>query len=433
MDLLGQDIRKVFFKYLIPSVGGMMGTSLYVLGDTILVGRALGAEGLAALNISIPIINVFYGLGLLFGIGGATALSISRGRGEHAEADIFFTLALKLAIAVGLLLTLARILFLENISRGLGATGNTLTMSMDYLGILMSFSLAFILNHTMTVFVRNDGAPNLSMYSMLAGNIANIVLDYIFLFKLNLGMRGVGLATGLSPIISLGIISSHFVLKKNNMTFRKVGFRVLKIKRIILNGMSSFITELSAGIVIFAFNISILNLVGEIGVSAYSIIANLSLMVIAIFTGVGQAIQPIVSINHGAGKHNRVEESLHLGVLTVILFGIIFYAIGYLFPEQLTSFFSKGNEKLIDITVRGIRLYFLGFFFMGYNVVKILYLQSREQSKVSLQYSILRGFVFILLGLALLPKYLGLDGVWLTLVFAEVLGLAYDRIFLKEA
>ena len=166
----------------------------------------------------------------------------------------------------------------------------------------MSFSIPLLLNSTLTVFVRNDGAPRLAMWAVLTGNIANIILDYVFIFIFQWGMFGAAFATGISPVISLMILSSHFIQKNNQMKLIKPTFRFGLLKRITLNGTSSFIVELSAGIAIFAFNQVILGITGDIGVSAYSIIANLSLVCTAVFIGIGQAIQPIVSLNYGAGK-----------------------------------------------------------------------------------------------------------------------------------
>lgn len=432
MDLLKDDVRKIFIRYLIPSVGGMLGTSLYVLGDTMLVGRALGSQGLAALNISIPMINVFNGLGLLFGIGGATVLSINRGKNEHDKIDHIFTKSIFMSIIVGIILTLVRMFFLDEICYFLGASDATFQMSKDYLGILMFFSIAFLLNTTLTVFVRNDGAPRLAMLGMLVGSIINVILDYVFIFIFRWGMWGGALATGLSPIIGLIILSTHFIRKNNKMKFIKPKIDLNIIKRIISNGGSSFIIEISAGIVIFTFNKSILDIVGDIGVSAYSIIANLSLICTAIFIGVGQAIQPIISFNYGAEKMDRVYESVKLGIYFALGLGILFYLVGVLFPKQLVSIFIKDNIELMNITINGIKLYFIGFLFMGLNVVITSYMQSKEETRSSMIISLCRGFVFIIISLQILPKLIGIEGIWLTLPIVELITVFLSILYFEK-
>lgn len=431
-DLVTGNIRRMFLHFLIPSIGGMMGTSLYVLGDTMLVGRGLGSQGLAALNISIPLINVFNGLGLLFGIGGATAISISRGREEFETVDALFSKAMSLSVLVGIILTLIRVFYLDELCYFLGASEATFAMSRAYLGVLMSFSIAFILNSALAVFVRNDGAPRLAMWSMLTGSILNVILDYIFIFIFQWGMAGAALATVISPLVGLAILSTHFIKRKNKLHFAFPKFQLDISRRIIFNGGSSFIVELSAGIVIFSFNQVILGLTGDLGVSAYSIIANLSLICTAIFIGVGQAIQPIVSFNYGAGKMKRVYESVRLGIFTAFGLGVLFYLTGLIFPEFLVSIFTKDTTDLMQITVRGIRLYFLAFLFMGLNIVMTSYVQSMEQARIALVMSLARGFVLILASLLVLPRFFGLAGVWLTLPLVETATVLLSGLFFVE-
>ena len=433
VDLLERDVKKMFFKYLIPSVGGMLGVSFYVLGDTMIVGRGIGSVGLAALNISIPMINVFNGLGLLFGIGASTAISISRGRGEERQVNNIFTISIILSIILGLVLTTIRIFFLDELCMILGASSDTFQMSRDYLGVIMSFSVLFLLNYTMTVLVRNDGDPNLAMWGMLTGSIVNVVLDYVFIFIFNWGMWGAALATSISPIVGLLILSVHFIKKKNHMTFGKIKIRYSILKRILSNGFASFIVELSAGIVIFIFNRVIIDIMGDLGVSAYSIIANLSLIATAIFTGVGQAIQPIVSVNFGALKMERVYEAGKLAIFTSLALGIVFYISGLLFPEQLVKIFSKGDKALLDITVVGIKIYFTSFILMGVNIVMTTYLQSKEYSKVSMYISLFRGVVFTMVLLLILSRSFGMIGVWMTLPIAELMTLVLSVILFKKS
>ena len=309
--------------------------------------------------------------------------------------------------------------FLDELSYFLGASEATFQMSRDYLGVLLAFSIPFILNTTLTVLVRNDGAPRLAMWAMLAGSLVNVILDYVFIFKFKWGMWGGAVATVIAPMVGLAILSSHFIRRKNMMRLIMPKWNFSMTRRIIANGSASFVVELSAGIVIFAFNKVILGLTGDLGVSAYSIIANLSLIFTAIFIGVGQAIQPIVSFNYGAGKMDRVYEAVRLAIYWALGFGILFYLIGMLFPEFLVSVFTKEKADLMVTAVRGIRIYFVSFIIMGVNIVMTTYIQSKEHAKVSTIISLTRGFGLIIVFLMILPKAFGIDGVWLTLPAAE--------------
>ncbi len=430
-DLTHGNLRKVFFNYLVPSVGGMLGTSLYVLGDTMIVGRGLGSQGLAALNLSIPIINVFNGLGLLFGIGGATALSVDKGMGKTDGLNKIFTKSVIFSFICGVLLTLLRVFFLDEFVSFLGAEGEIFNMSRDYLGVMLSFSIAFLLNPTVMVFVRNDGAPKTAMAAMLIGSIVNVILDYVFIMRMDMGMWGGALATGLSPIIGLSILSTHFIRRKNGISLSRLK-GVQGVRRIFANGIPSFVVECSAGIVIFAFNQSLLNIAGNIGVSAYSIIANLSLIAAAIFTGVGQAIQPIVSVNYGAKNMKRILETFRLGLFTSLGLGIVFYSLGLFFPEMLIGIFVRDITEVLDITKTGIRIYFLSFLLMGVNIVMTSYVQSKEQARTSLIISLLRGLVLIIAVLMILPRFLGINGVWWTLPVTELLTFFISIVFFSK-
>ncbi len=430
-NLLKGDIKRVFLSYLIPSVGGMLGISLYVLGDTLLVGRGLGSSGLAALNISIPIMNIFSGLGFLFGVGGATIVSILKGRGQGKDTNEVFTISFLLSLIFGLIISIVGLINLEKIASFMGAeSGKILKMSMNYLRVLLIGSVFFIINSCMIIFIRNDGAPKLVMIAMLSSSISNVILDYIFIFVFKMGMKGAGIATVISPIMSLAILSSHFIKRQNTIKFTKVKMNFKLLKRISLNGIPSFIIESMLGIVIFIFNIAILKIKGNIGVSAYSIVANLSLFCAAVFNGIGQAIQPIISINYGAKKYKRVKETVRLGIYSSLGIGMFFFFLGLVFPRQLTNIFiNEVNPELIALSIKGIRLYFISFIFMGLNTVLVSYLQSMEYSKASISISIVRGLVFVILGIVILPKFLGINGVWLTIPLAEIMTLIFMVLF----
>lgn len=434
-DLLNDDIKKVFLKYLLPSVGGMLGISLYVLGDTLLVGRGLGSSGLAALNISIPILNIFSGLGLLLGVGGATMVSILRGQGKGKDTNEIFTLSFIISLTMGLVITILGLMYLEEFAMFMGASkGKILDMSTEYLRLLIMASMFFVINSFLIIFIRNDNAPKLVMIAMLTSSIANVILDYVFIFIFDLGMMGAGLATALSPIISLSILSTHFIKRRNTIGFGKINFKIQSLKRIFLNGIPSFVIETMAGIVIFIFNIAILRIKGNVGVSAYSIVANLALFCGAIFNGIGQAIQPIVSINYGARKYERVREVVRLAIYTSLGIGVLFFLIGLGFPRQLTNIFiNEVNPELISLSITGIRLYFISFIFMGLNTVMVSYLQSMEYSRASISISIGRGFVFVLLGITTLPMLFGINGVWITIPLAEIMTLIYTIGFSKSS
>lgn len=428
--LLNGDIKKIYYRYLINSVLGMLSVSFCILVDTMFIGRGIGSAGLAALNICIPIFNVFNGIGLLFGMGGATALSISIGKGEIEESRAVFTQTLTVAIITGITISILGSLFKEKIGYILGADDTTIVMVKQYLSGVLFLSFSYVMAHTIASFVRNDHNPRLAMIATATGGILNIILDYIFIFEFKLGMLGAALATSIASLVNVTILCTHFSTKKCSLKFMKFKFKFERMLRILSNGAPSFIIELSSGIIIFIFNLALLEMIGDIGVSSYSIIANVALVVAAIFTGVAQAIQPIISINYGASQYERVEVVKRMALLTAFIIGTLFYIGGILFPESIVGIFTKEKGPIVNITVNAIKYYFIAFLIMGLNIVMGAYYQSKEYIIASNIISLGRGIIFLTIGVFILPWIFGVNGIWLSVVFAEVMTFLVTQIYI---
>lgn len=423
----------LFFKYIFPSVFGMVGMSLYIFADTYFIANGIGSIGLTALNVAIPLFSILTGLGLLIGIGGGTIFSIAKGSGDLKRQNESFSIALSLGIVCGIIITIVGILFSRQISLALGASEQVIDLVNVYVKTIFVFSIAFITNHIIAAFVRNDGAPKLAMIAMLLSTLANIVMDYILIYPLDLGIFGAAAATAVSPVVSIAILLLHFILKNNSFKYRRIKPKIKDILEVVKGGISSCITELCSGIVIFIFNIVILNLKGDIGVAAYGIISNVALIAIAVFNGLCQGIQPLISINYGAEKYDRLKNFVKYGIVTSLILGLMFYAVGFFYPYEITMLFNSENIKeLTDLTVRGIGIYFISLIIMGVNMTIIMILQSISRAKEALILSLSRGFFAILIGLIILPQLFGLDGVWITAIFAEVVTLLIAVVIVKN-
>ena len=431
-SLLEGDIKKTFFQYLIPSIGGMLGTAAYVIGDTIIIGRSMGGQGLAALNMVLPIFRLINATALMFGIGGATVLSILRGQGHEERANDVFNMSLILSSILGFVLILLRIFNVEFLVNILGTTDFTYEMVKSYLGIYLYFNIFTILNVTLGVFVRNDGSPKLVMAATLISAAFNLILDYILVFPYDMGMWGAAFATAVSPIVSILILLLHFVRGRNKINFYLVKPDGYFIRRILKTGFPSFILEFSIGIVIFLFNITLIKISGDLAVSVYGIIINLALFANSIFNGIGQAIQPIVSINHGAGREERTLEAGRLGLITGLVLGVAFFLSGLIFPEFYAKLFTSERGEIIRLGMRAVKIYFTAYIIIGVNMAMISYIQSKEQIQASVIISLLRGSVYVALILLVFARLFGLDGVWATVPMAEFLAFITALIVYKE-
>lgn len=404
------------------NVIGMIGLSCYILADTFFVSKALGANGLAALNFSISIYCIINGAGLMIGIGGATKYSILKSKNEDEQADSIFSNTVVLGVIIGIILLIVGIFLSTPIAKLLGAEGTTLTMASHYLTPILCFSPFFILNNIMLAFIRNDENPRLSMAAMLIGSFSNIVLDYIFIFPLSMGMFGAAFATGLAPVISLCILSSHFIKQKNNFKFIKCKIIIKNILNILGLGLSAFITEISSGLVLIIFNLVILDITGVVGVAAYGIVANVALVVISIFTGIAQGIQPLLSEGYGKNDSILMKQVLKYAITLSLSLTTTIYILTFFLSDHIIAIFnSENNAEIIPIATNGLRLYFTGFFFAGSNIIIAAFLSATTKMKSAFIVSIMRGCIAIIPILFILTTFLEMSGVWLSFTFAEVI------------
>ena len=425
-------VRREFLQYTAQSMLGMLGLSCYILADTYFVSQGLGADGLTALNLAIPFYNFIQGFGLMLGMGGATKFSLLRGRGQEGEAQGVFARSLALALLASLIFVVPGLCCAPQLSALLGGTGAVHGMTATYLRVLLTFAPAFLLNNVALCFVRNDGAPRLAMAAMLGGSFSNIVLDYIFIFPCGMGMFGAVFATGLAPVISLAILSGH--LRRGTLTLRRTGLRLRGTGEQVMLGAPSLISELSSGLVLVLFNFIILGLAGNLGVAGYGVVANIYLVVVALFTGLGQGIQPLVSSAWGRGEARTARTVYRYAVLAALGLAAVLYAGAVLLSDPIVAVFNReGDPTLQQIAVRGLKLYFLAFFFAGFNIVTAVFFSCLEKARSGFLVSVLRGFVLIVPLALVMSRLLGMDGVWLSAPVTEALTALAAVVLLRRS
>ncbi|MEG0249607.1 MAG: MATE family efflux transporter [Peptostreptococcus sp.] len=427
---------KQFARYSSLNVFGMLALSCYILADTFFVSKGLGADGLTALNLAIPIYSFIRGCGLMIGMGGATKFSIYRIQGKKERANEAFSNSIFMGVAIATIFFLIGLFLSEYIVGFLGANKDVFDMSKTYLQVILLFAPAFMINEIMLCFVRNDGAPQLVMLAMLTGSLSNIILDYIFIFPFGMGIFGAVLATGIAPIINMIVLSPFFIKGENSFKLVKCKLSFSLLKEIISTGLPSLITEVSSGIVIIVFNTIILGIMGNIGVAAYGVIANLSLVVISMYTGIAQGIQPLISNSYGSKKYSDVKDILKYAMITMLILSLGVYLMITFGAAQIAGVFNSDNNLILQNTaVVGLKIYFLACPFVGFNIIMSVYFTSTESPKPANAISILRGFI-IIVPLAFLLSYIaGMTGIWLVFPTTEfivsILALVF-YIFLKK-
>ena len=411
---------KEFIRYVTLSILGQLGISCYIIADTFFISKGLGANGLTALNLGIPIYNFIFGCGLMLGVGGATKFSILKGMKHDAETDVVYSNTVVLTVALSMVFVLLGLFGAENLAMLLGADEVTLEMTATYLRWILIFSPAFMLNAVLQCFVRNDESPNLVMFAMLAGSFANIVLDYIFIFPMGMGILGAVLATGSAPVVSMLIMLPHWLKKKNTFHFIKTLMIGKNVSQIVSLGFPSLLAQVSGGIVMIIFNILILGLEGNVGVAAYGVIANISIVVTALYTGLAQGIQPLISTYYGVNDKNQIRRIMKYGQFTMILLSVAMYAVLFVFAPQVTGIFnSEGNEVLQKIAEVGLKLYFISNIFVGFNTVVATFFTSIEKAMPAHILSLLRGLVLIIPLAFVMSVLWGMNGIWLCFPVTE--------------
>lgn len=419
-----QNLNRTFARYMSLNILGMLGMSGYILADTFFVSSRLGSDGLAALNLAISVFGFINGLGMMLGIGGATRYAICKAREDDREANASFTLSLVAGIGAGVVLVLFGLLFSRPLAGLLGAEECILPMCAVYLRTAFLFAPFFILNHILVAFVRNDGSPKLAMTAMLVGSLSNIVLDYLFLYPLNMGIFGAALATGTAPIIGIAISSIHIFSGRSQFKAVPTGLSLRKMAAVAGLGIAAFINEFSSGITLVVFNLLVMHAAGTIGVAAYGVVANLALVVLSVLTGIAQGSQPLLSHAYGMQDLSVVRRVYHMALLLASALGLLALGAALLFPTQLVSLFnSEGNAALQAIAEPGLKLYFIGFLFVGFNFVSAALLGATEQAGASFRVSFFRGCLGIVPAACLFAFLFGMTGIWLAFPAVELVTL----------
>lgn len=412
-------IHKLFKSYLFPSLLGMVLMAVNVLVDGIFVSNGVGSLALAGVNIAVPIFSILLSISLWIGMGGATLYSIEMGKGNFDKARSIFTQSVMMTVAIVGVLIMLSLWKQEQLAYLFGASQKVLPYVEDYLHVILLFGLVYVLENIISIFVRNDGNPKLAMTGLITTSVLNIILNYIFIYQMNMGVKGAAYATALSTVAGLLVLTIHFFNKNSNLKFSKLQFDMKTCSEILKMGSPSFITEGSAAVVVVGYNITFSHFVGEIGVTSYAIVNYLHAVFIMIFIGIGAAIQPIVSFNYGAQLKERIDQVLKLGLNTGIIFGGSILLIGWFLSKPLIALFGVADPEVIAFTSEGINLFFIGYLFLSFNLIHAEYFQAIKQIRLSMVIIVMRSLILFLPLLYLLPTMLNSNYIWLAFPIAE--------------
>ena len=412
--------KKQFFKFVIPSVVSMLVFNLYTMVDGIYVARFVGEHALSAVNISMPYVNFIFAFSILFSVGTSTVVAIFRGENNMKSANETFTRNTIFLTVCALIITLLALVFQNELALFLGASEVTLPYVHDYLGVLIWFTFFFIVSYSMEVLVKTDGFPKLATAAVSVGAVTNIVMDYVLVVHVGMGIRGAAIATGLSQVLTFTVFTIHFLGKRGTIHWCKTTMDLSVYKRIIPIGTADFITELSAGTIIFLFNHAILKHIGDNGVVTYTVITYIYNIVMMTFTGISQGMQPLVSFYRGSREENTCRLFLRYALYSTFAMSMLALAIClFMTPALVSIFIDASRAELFTYTVHAFRIYSLCYLVIGYNIVCSGYFAAVEKSGYSFTISLLRGFVLIAASIWIMGELFQGEGIWYATLVCE--------------
>lgn len=428
IDLGSLNVFKLFRKIFIPTLLGMLSMSVVTAIDGIFVGHGVGSNGIAAINICVPIIMLYTGVGLMIGGGCSVVSSVQLSRGKEKVAQLNVTQALAFATSIAIIPSVLIMMFPQQTARLLGSSTYLLPMVEDYL--LWSVpSLTFQIWTSISLFIiRLDGAPKLAMSCSLVAAVLNVILDWVFIFPLNWGLKGAAFATSISIVAGSLIAVIYLLFYARRLKLRKIKLTAKSMMLFARNisyqcriGFSALLTEGTLAILMFMGNIVFMKYLGDDGVGAFGIACYYTPFVFMVGNAIAQSAQPIISYNKGLGHIKRVVDTERIALLTSVVCGLIITLTFMFCPEALVKLFIRTDSPAAHIAIEGFPLFSVAFVFFIVNLCVIGYFQSVERAKVAIVYAVFRGFVFLIPVFIYVPQLWGVSGIWLALAVSEML------------
>ena len=425
------EITSLLFKFSLPAIVGMLVNALYNVVDMIFIGQGVGPLGIAGVRIGFPIMVVNMAFSMLFGIGANSLISIRLGQKRKDEAELIMANAMTIMIITALLLSVLGFIFLDPLLRLFGASETVLPYAKDYLSIILYGAVFQVIGMGMNTFIRGEGNPKMAMITMLIGAILNTILDPIFIFVFNWGIKGAAFATILSLAVSSTWVLHYFLFGNSLLKIRKKNLapRLYILKSITAIGLAPFSMQIAGSVLIVIMNNSLTHYGGDIAVSAMAIINNVSMMFMMPVFGINQGAQPIIGFNYGAEKYDRVKKTLKLAIgaaTTVVVFGFI---MTRLFPKQIIKIFNN-DPGLVDFGAFGLKRFLTFLPMIGFQVVSSAYFQAVGKPKHSLFLSLSRQVLILIPLVLILPKFMGLNGLLTAGPISDLSASVLTAIFL---
>lgn len=420
------------FRFCLPSVVMMVFTSIYGVVDGYFVSNFVGKTPFAAVNLIMPFLMILGGVGFMIGTGGSALVAKYLGEQNNDQARRVFSMMLIVTLILGVSTSALGIIFAENVAQLLGADSELLPYCVTYARTCLIFNTMFMLQNVFQSFLVTAERPKMGLAVVIAAGCTNMLLDFLFIAVFELDVVGAALATGLSQTVG-GLLPLIFFLRRNNgsklhMVRTRLEFR--PILQACANGASELMTSISSSIVSMLYNFQLLRLAGQDGVSAYGVLMYVQFIFAAVYIGYAIGTAPITGYNYGAQNHAELKNIRRKSIKVTLTAGVIMVIIAELLAPVLAGIFVGYDKELFDMTVHAFRLFSFTFLLSGFNIWCSSFFTALNNGAVSAAVSFLRTLVFQLAAVLILPIFLKLDGVWISVAFAEVCAFVISLLFL---
>lgn len=433
-ELENKKIAPLLWKYFLPSFTGVIINSLYNIVDRVFIGQGVGAFALSGLSAVFPVLLIIMAFGMLIGMGAGVRISINIGKKDFKRAELVLGNALVLNIIISIAVTALGFVIKTPMLKLFGASDTTIDFANEYLNIILLGTILNTIGFSLNNLIRSEGNAKIAMYSMIISAGTNIILDPIFIFGLGMGIKGAAYATIISMAVLCFWVLAHFRSSRSVIKLRPQNLKLNPdiIKYILTIGFAPFAMQLASSFVQGTLNTQLINYGGDLAVGAMGIINSMAMFIVMSIFAINMGAQPIIGFNFGAKKYDRVKETFVIALKAASLISIMGWILVQLFPTQIIMLFNKTNKELLNIGTNGIKLIFLAFPIVGFQVIVGNYFQSIGNAKISAFLSLLRQVFLLIPAILIFPRIWGLNGVWLSAPIADSISAIIVFIFMRK-
>lgn len=423
---------KSFLVFTFPTMIMMIFLSLYTIIDGVFVSRVVGQNALSAINIFLPLWVALNGIAVMFATGGSAIVAKNFGEGKPEQAKQHFSLIVAVTLAIGLFLMLLQLLFLPKLLRLLGATDNIYEHAYAYGTILTIFMPTTMLKSLFDYFMVTANQPKRGLFYTVIGGVTNIILDYLFIVVFKIGIAGAALATAIGLLVPAILGFIYFMNQTNYLHFTKPKLEWSIILKSMGNGSSEMVTNLSSSVTTLLFNLAMLHYLGEKGVAAITIVLYAQFFLMSAYLGFSSGAAPLISFNYGENNHENLRKLIRYSYRILMVASVATFALALILASPLIKLFTGGKNELYHLTLIGFNLFAISFLPVGLNIFTSAMFTAFSNGKISAFISILRTLILVLVGIILLPTFLGVYGVWLTIPFSEAVTPIFSLLLMKR-